>query len=143
MGITLTVFKIVGNISVEKYKLHIVARCLDIWFWTRCKILVGILLGPQDLLMLRDDITLQISSLFVVVIMKESLFFVDKKLLKDLFENLIFDWTVSAIDVKSYWKYLQLRFGHWCIFHHFWLWMVCHCFYVSLTLEIWFLSKSS
>ena len=31
---------------------------LDIWSWTRCKILVGILLGPRDLLMLRDDITL-------------------------------------------------------------------------------------
>ena len=86
--------QIVGNIPVEKDKLHIVARWLDIWSWTMCKILVEILLGPQDLWMLRDDITLQISSLFVVVIMKESLFFVDKKLLKDLFENLIFDWTV-------------------------------------------------
>ena len=51
--------------------------------------------------MLRDDITLQISSLFVAVIMKESLFFVDKKLLKDLFENLIFDRAVSATDVKK------------------------------------------
>ena len=50
--------------------------------------------------MLRDDITLQISFLFVTIIMKESLFFVDKKLLKDLFENLIFDRAVSAIDVK-------------------------------------------
>ena len=126
MGVTLAVFKIVGNISVEKDKLHIVARCLDIWYWTRCKLLAGILLGPQDLLMLRDDITLQISSLFVAVIMKESLLFVDKKLLKDLFENLTFDWTVSAIDVN-----LQLRLGHWCIFCHFWLGMLWHCFYVS------------
>ena len=68
-----------------------------------CKILVWMLLRPQNLLILRDDIILQISSLFVAVIMKESLFFVDKKLLKDLFENLIFDWAVSAIDVyKSY-----------------------------------------
>ena len=71
MGITLAIFKIVGNIPVEKDKLHNVAKCLDIWSWTRCKILVGILLGPQDLLMLSDDITLQISSLFVAVIMKE------------------------------------------------------------------------
>ena len=83
-------FKIVGNIPTEKYKSHIVARCLDIRSWTRCKILVGILLGPQDLLTLRD-ITLQISFLFAAVIVKESLFFVEKKLLKDLFENLIFD----------------------------------------------------
>ena len=111
MGITLAVFKIVGNIPVEKDKLHIVARCLDIWSWTRYKILVGILLGPQDLLMLRDDITLQISSLFVAVIMKESLFFVDKKLLKDLFENLIFDCSVSATDVKRLLKVFAIAIG--------------------------------
>ena len=66
MRITLAVFKTVRNIPTEKGKLHIVARCLDIWSWTRCKILVGI----QDLLILRDDIVLQISSLFVAVIMK-------------------------------------------------------------------------
>ena len=112
MNITLAVFKIVGNrnIPVEKDKLHIVARCLDILSWIRCKILVGILLGPQDLLMLRD-ITLQIFSLFVAVIMKESLFFVDKKLLKDLFENLIFDCSVSATDVKRLLKVFAIAIG--------------------------------
>ena len=136
MGITLAVFEIVGNILVEKDKLHIVARCLDIWSWIRCKILVGILLGPQDLSIFRDDSILQISTMFVAVIMKDSLFFVNKKLRKDLFENLIFDWTVSATDVKKLLKVLGLRLGHWYIFHHFWLWMVCHYFYVSLTLEI-------
>ena len=31
MGITLAVFKIIGDIPVEKDKLHIVASCLDIW----------------------------------------------------------------------------------------------------------------
>ena len=56
MGITLAVFKIVGNVPVEKYKLHTVTRCLDIWSWARLKVLVGMLLGPQDLLILRDDI---------------------------------------------------------------------------------------
>ena len=66
MVISFAVFKIVGNKPVDEVKLHIVARCLDIWSWTRCKILVGI----QDLLILRDDIVLQISSLFVAVIMK-------------------------------------------------------------------------
>ena len=112
MKITLAVFKIVGNrnIPVEKDKLHIVARCLDILSWIRCKILVGILLGPQDLLMLRD-ITLQIFSLFVAVIMKESLFFVHKKLLKDLFENLIFDCSVSATDVKRLLKVFAIAIG--------------------------------
>ena len=112
MKITLAVFKIVGNrnIPVEKDKLHIVARCLDILSWISCKILVGILLGSQDLLMLRD-ITLQIFSLFVAVIMKESLFFVDKKLLKDLFENLIFDCSVSATDVKRLLKVFAIAIG--------------------------------
>ena len=119
MGITLAVFKIVGNIPVEKDKLHIVARCLDIWSWTRCKILVGILLGPQDLLILRDDIILQISPLFVAVITKKSLFFVDKKLLNDLFENLIFDWTVSAIDVKKLLKVFAIAIGSLMYFSSF------------------------
>ena len=48
------------------------------------------LLVLQDLLMLRDDTILLISSLFVAVFMEESLYFIDKKLLNDLFENLSF-----------------------------------------------------
>ena len=107
----MAVFKIVGNFPVEKDKLHIVARCLDIWSWTRCKILVGILLDLQDLLILRDDIILQVYSLFVAVIMKESFFFVEKKLLKNLFENLVFDWTVSTIDVKKLLKVFAIAIG--------------------------------
>ena len=49
------------------------------------------LLVPQDLFVLRDDMILQISSLFVEVIMKESLISDDKKVLNDLFQNLIFE----------------------------------------------------
>ena len=58
------------------------------------------LLGPQDLLKLRNHINsfkftnleiVQIPSLIVAVIMKKSLFFVDNKLLYNLFQNLIFD----------------------------------------------------
>ena len=49
------------------------------------------LLVPQDLLVLRDDMILQIFSLFVEVIMKESLISDDKKVLNDLFQNLIFE----------------------------------------------------
>ena len=49
------------------------------------------LLVPQDLLVLRDDMILQISSLFVEVIKKESLISDDKKVLNDLFQNLIFE----------------------------------------------------
>ena len=58
MEITLAVFKIAGKTPVENDKLQIVARWFDIWSWRKCKTLVGILLGPQDLLLLRDDITL-------------------------------------------------------------------------------------
>ena len=53
------------------------------------------LLVLQDLLMLRDDIILLISSLFVAVFMEESFYFIDKKLLNDLLENLSFGLTVS------------------------------------------------
>ena len=124
MRITLPVFKLVWNIPVEKDKLHIVARYLDIWFWAGCKILVRILLGPQELLILRDYIILQISSLFLEVIMKELLLFVEKKTSEGIVWKLDF-WLNSHNNwcKKSYWKSWRLRLGHWCIFHNFWL----HC----------------
>ena len=43
--------------------------------------------------------------------MKESLFYVDKKLLQELPENLIFDLTVSAIDVKKLLKIFEIVTG--------------------------------
>ena len=90
MGIIMAVFKIARK-TVENDKLQIVARWLDIWSWRRCKTLAGILLGLQDLLILRDDIIFYISSLFVEVIMKE-LFIPDDKIFRnDFFENLIFE----------------------------------------------------
>ena len=147
MGITLTVFKIVGNIPVEKDKLHIDAILLHIvgsWIW--CKILVEILLASQDLLMLRGNITLQISSLFVAFIMEEPLFSVDKNLLNDLFENLIFDRRVSAIDVKKLLKVFAIVIGSLMHFSSFQVMdsvSFFFFFFVLLTLEISFLSKSS
>ena len=110
MGITLAVFKIVGNIPVEEDPLVIVARYLNIWSLTRYKILVGILLGPQDLLILRDDIILKISSLFVAVVKKSHCFLLMKNL-NGLFENFIFNWTVSAIDVKNSLKVFAIAIG--------------------------------
>ena len=95
MGITLTVFRIGGKTPVENDKIQIVAGWFDIWPWRKCKTLVGILLGPQDLLLLRDDVTLHISYLFVEVIKKWTLISDDKKILNDLFGNLVFDWTIS------------------------------------------------
>ena len=46
-----------GKSPVENNKLQIVAKWFDICS-SRCKTLVGILLGAQDLLVLRDDIIL-------------------------------------------------------------------------------------
>ena len=57
-GITLAVFRREGKAPVENDKLQIVARWFDICSWKRCKPLDGILLGPQDLFLLRDDIIL-------------------------------------------------------------------------------------
>ena len=70
MCIAMTVFRKAEKNPVENNKLQIVAKWFDICSW-RCKSLVGILLGAQDLLVLRDDIILLISSLSVEVFMKE------------------------------------------------------------------------
>ena len=56
MGITFAVFRIAGKAHAENDKLQIIAGSFDIWSWGGCKTLVAILLGPQDLLLLRDDI---------------------------------------------------------------------------------------
>ena len=95
----------VGNIPVEKDKLHRVAKYLDIWSWTRCKILVGILLGPQYILILRDDIILQISSFFVAVIMTESLSFVDKIFRRICLKTWFLAEQSQQLMWKSYLKY--------------------------------------
>ena len=94
LRVTLAGLKTAGNIPMEKDKLHITARCLDIWLWTRNKTLVEILLGKRDLLIMEGDIILPVLSLLVAVTMKDPLFFVNKKLLNDLLENLIF-WLSS------------------------------------------------
>ena len=70
MCIAMTVFRKAEKSPVENNKLQIVAKWFDICSWS-CKTLVGILLGAQDLLVLRDDIILLISSLSVEVFMKE------------------------------------------------------------------------
>ena len=111
MGITLAVFKIVGYIPVEEDPLVIVARYLNIWSLIfKYKNLVGILLGPQDLLILRDDIILKISSLFAAVVKKSHCFLLMKNL-NGLCENFIFDWTVSAIDMKNSLKVFAIAIG--------------------------------
>ena len=143
MGITLAVFRIAGKTPVENDKLQIVSRWFDICSWRRCKILVGILLRPQDLLILRDDIILQISCLFVEVILKESLISEDKKFLNDLFENLSFEWTISATEVKKLLKVLAIETGSLMYFSSFVINEGTHYFFASLMLMILYLSKHS
>ena len=58
MGIILAVFRKAGKTPVENDKLQTVARWFDIWSCRRCKTLVTILLGRQDLFVLRGDIIL-------------------------------------------------------------------------------------
>ena len=128
MGITLAVFRIAGKTPVENDKIQIVASWFDIWSWRKCKTLVEILLGPQDLLLLRDDVILHISCLFVEVIKKETLISDDKKILNDLFDNLIFDWTISPTEIK----YSSLMINEGVSF-----------FFASLILNFLYLSKSS
>ena len=43
--------------------------------------------------------------------MKESLISDDKKFLNDLFENLIFEWTISATEMKKILKVLAIETG--------------------------------
>ena len=53
MGITLAAFRIAGKIPLENYK-----RWFDICSWIRHKTLVGILLGLQDLLVMKDVLSI-------------------------------------------------------------------------------------
>ena len=49
--------------------------------------------------------------MYVEVIMKESLISDNKKFLNGLFENLIFEWTVSATEVRNLLKVLAIETG--------------------------------
>ena len=72
IGITLAIFKESGKTPVMKDNLNICARCWDISFWVSLSILSGILLGPVDLLLFREEIIASISALDVGVVVKES-----------------------------------------------------------------------
>ena len=104
----MAVFKIVENIPVEKDKLHIVARCFDIWSWTRFTLYLWQLMKESFFLLIKNSWRICLKPWF----------------LTEQSQQLM--WTI-------YWKYLQLWWGHWCILHHFWLWMVCHCFCFIVT----------
>ena len=80
--------------------------------------------------------------LFVEVIMKESLISDDKKFLNDLFENLIFEWTISATEVKKLLKVLAIETGSLMYFSFLVINEGVPLFLASLILEFLCLSKS-
>ena len=64
-GITLAVFKRVGKVPVVKERLNKSASSSEISFFSIFKTLLGILYGPVDLLISREDRINLISSLLV------------------------------------------------------------------------------
>ena len=69
---TLAIFKESGKTPVLKDKLNISARCSDISFWVSLSFLNGILLGPVDLLLFREEIIASVLALNVEVMKNES-----------------------------------------------------------------------
>ena len=65
IGITLAVFKRVRKVPVVKERLNKSASCSEISFLSIFKTLLGILYGPVDLLILREERINLISSLLV------------------------------------------------------------------------------
>ena len=91
---TLAIFKESGKTPVLKDKLNISARCSDISFWVSLSFLNGILLGPVDLLLFREEIIASVLALNVEV---EWIIVLRRKIL----ENLIFDWIAGATKWKK------------------------------------------
>ena len=65
IGIILAVFKRVGKVPVVKERLNKSASCSEISFLSSFKTLLGILYGPVDLLISREERINWISSLLV------------------------------------------------------------------------------
>ena len=84
-GITLAVFSIEGKTTEEKEILNISDSWLEMSFLSNFNILVGILLGPTDLLEPNEDLTFSISVLSVGLKKKEILDLFLKKSPKTLF----------------------------------------------------------
>ena len=65
MGTTLAVSSIHEKVPEEKERLNKSASCVEISYFRRIKILLGILKGPLALMMSKEDMMLVISSLSV------------------------------------------------------------------------------
>ena len=93
-------FIIVGKTPVENEMLNISGSWLEISFFSKFNIFVGMLLGPTDFFESKEDIMFCISDLFVVLRKKQFwvLFFCNSE--KCLREGLIFSFAFSAIVAK-------------------------------------------
>ena len=74
-GITLEVLSIEGKTPEEKVILNISDSWLEMSFLSNFNILIGILLGPTDLLESNKDTIFSISVLLVGLIKKENIYF--------------------------------------------------------------------
>ena len=77
--------------------------------WKSFNILVGMLFGPVDLLLLREEIILEISSSIIWPKMMDSWMLKDKK--SNLLENFILDCTLWATVEKKSLKALAIERG--------------------------------
>ena len=100
MGITLAVFSIEGKMPEEKEILNISDSWLEMSFLSNFNILVGILLGPTDLLESNDDMIFTISVLSVAFTKKKILDLLLRKSEKCLCENEILSFVLLAIEEK-------------------------------------------
>ena len=82
-GITLAVFSIEGKTTEEKEILNISDSWLEMSFLSNFNILVGILLGPTDLLEPNEDLTFSISVLSVGLKIKGNIRSIFKKISKN------------------------------------------------------------
>ena len=100
MGITLAIFSIEGKTPEEKEILNISDSWLEMSFLSNFNILVGILLGPTDLLESNEDITFPISVSSVGYTKKEILDLYLKKSEECLCENETLSFVLLAIEEK-------------------------------------------
>ena len=99
-GITLAIFSIEGKTPEDKEILNISGSWLEMSFLSNFNTLVGILLGPTDLLESNEDMIFSISDLSVAFTKKKILDLFLRKSEKCLCENEILSFALLAIEEK-------------------------------------------
>ena len=117
----MTDFKQWGKIPEVNDRLKISVRCFEIWPWRSFNIFVGMLSRPIDLLLLREEIILKISSSVIWLNMMDSWTLRGKKSEKDSLENYILDCIFWITVEKKSLKTLAIERGSAIKFP---LWMI-------------------